>query len=148
MTDQIKKTVEIKAPVERVWQALTDHRAFGEWFQAKLENRFEPGKTTEGQITYPGFEHVRFEVRVERMEAPETFAYSWHPYAVDPDRDYAKEPMTLVEFHLEETAAGTQLTVTESGFDKLPANRRDEALRMNTGGWEEQVKNIKEYVEP
>src|SRR5262245_17894109 len=144
--DRIEKRIELKAPVDRVWRALTDHREFGEWFRVKLETPFEPGKTTRGKITYPGYEHVVMEVVVRRMERPRLFSFNWHPYAVDPNVDYSKEQPTLVEFTLEATPTGTRLTVVESGFDKIPAARRDEAFLMNSGGWEAQIKNIEAYV--
>jgi uncharacterized protein YndB with AHSA1/START domain len=80
------------------------------------------------------------------MEPPRLFSFNWHPYAVDPNVDYSKEQPTLVEFTLEQTPTGTRLTVVESGFDKIPAARRDEAFLMNSGGWEAQIKNIEVYV--
>jgi uncharacterized protein YndB with AHSA1/START domain len=145
-TDRIEKRIELKAPVARVWRALTDYKEFGEWFGVKLEQPFVPGHTTRGHITYPGYEHLMMEVAVQRMEPEKLFSLHWHPYAIDPKRDYSQETPTLVEFRLEKTAAGTLLQVTESGFDKLPAERRDEAWRMNSGGWEQQTKNIEAYV--
>ena len=144
--DRIEKRIELKAPIERVWRALTDHREFGEWFRVKLESPFEPGKVTRGNITYPGYEHVVMEVVTRKMEPPRLFSFNWHPYAVDPKVDYSKEQPTLVEFTLEPTPTGTRLTVVESGFDKIPAARRDEAFLMNSGGWEAQIKNIEAYV--
>jgi len=66
---------------------------------------------------------------------------------VEPDKDYSGETPTLVEFTLERTSTGTRLTVVESGFDKLPAHRRDLAFRMNEGGWETQMKNIAEHLD-
>src|SRR5205809_566832 len=138
-TDRIIKRIEIKASPARVWRALTDHREFGEWFRVKMEGPFVVGKTARGRITQPGYEHVEMEVVVRTMEPERVFAFNWHPYAVDPTVDYSKEPPTLVEFTLEKTAAGTMLTVTESGFDAIPAGRRDEAYRMNSGGWDAQT---------
>ena len=146
-TDRIVKTIDLKAAPTRVWRALTDHREFGHWFRVNLESPFVPGQTTRGRITHPGYEHVVMEVVVQRMDAERLFSYHWHPYAVDPKMDYSKEPPTLVEFRLEKTADGTRLTVTESGFDAIPAHRRDEAFRMNSGGWDAQVKNIRAHVE-
>ncbi len=146
MSDRIEKQIELKAPVSRVWRALTDHREFGEWFRVKLESPFMPGEVSRGKITHPGYEHVAVEVVVQKMEPERLFSFTWHPYAIDPDVDYSDETPTLVEFRLEETANGTLLRLIESGFDKLPAARRLEAFRMNDGGWTEQMKNIERHV--
>lgn len=146
MNDRIEKTIDIKAPVARVWRALTDHEEFGTWFRAKLDGPFVPGQTARGQITSRGYEHVRFEAAVKEMHPERYFSFTWHPYAVDPDVDYAAEPSTLVEFTLEKTATGTLLKVVESGFDKLPRERRDEAFRMNSQGWGIQMENIARHV--
>ncbi|HYI40584.1 MAG TPA: SRPBCC family protein [Allosphingosinicella sp.] len=147
MTDRIEKRIAIAAPVERVWRALTDHEEFGTWFRVKLEGPFVLGEVSLGQMTYPGYEHLKWEARVVAMEEPRLFAYTWHPYAVDPDKDYSGDPQTRVEFRLEPLGEGTNLTVVESGFDALPPDRRDEALRSNTGGWEEQMANVKAHAE-
>jgi uncharacterized protein YndB with AHSA1/START domain len=149
MTDRIEKSVDLNAPIERVWRALTDHKEFGQWFRVKLDGPFTPGAITHGRITYPGYEHLTFtwEATVQQMEAPRYFSFTWHPYAVDANVDYSQEPPTLVEFRLEELPSGTRLTIVESGFDALPGTRRPDALRMNERGWAEQVKNIGGYVE-
>ncbi|MBP0579165.1 SRPBCC family protein [Labrys sp. LIt4] len=147
MSDRIEKTIELNAPVERVWRALTDHEEFGTWFRVKLDGPFVPGQISRGHITYPGYEHVAWEAKIVSMDKPRLFSFTWHPYAVDPDVDYSKEKPTLVEFHLRPEGTGTHLSVIESGFDAIPAHRRAEAFRMNDGGWAEQVKNIKAHVE-
>jgi uncharacterized protein YndB with AHSA1/START domain len=144
--DRIEKRIELKAPLSRVWRALTDHREFGLWFRVKLDGPFVPGQVSTGWITYPGYEHLKWEAVVQKMEPERLFSFTWHPYAVDPKMDYSKEPPTLVEFRLEKTAGGTLLTVIESGFDKIPAGRRPEALRMNERGWTAQLKNIESHV--
>jgi uncharacterized protein YndB with AHSA1/START domain len=146
MTDRIEKRIELKAPVARVWQALTDYREFGEWFRVKIEGPFVTGEVSRGHITHPGYEHLQWEAVVKAMEPERLFSFTWHPYAVDPKVDYSAEPQTLVEFRLEKTAEGTLLTVMESGFDKIPAGRRPEAFRMNEGGWAGQMKNIERHV--
>ena len=146
MNDRIEKRIELKAPVSRVWRALTDYREFGEWFRVKLDGPFVPGQISRGHITYPGYEHVKWEVAVRSIEPEQLFSFTWHPYAVDPKIDYSKETPTLVEFRLEEIAIGTLLLLTESGFDKIPSDRRLEAFRRNDGGWAEQMKNIEAYV--
>jgi len=146
MNDRIEKRIELKAPVARVWRALTDHQEFGEWFRVKLDGPFVPGQVSRGHITYPGYEHLKWEAVVQQMEPERLFSFTWHPYAVDSNADYSKEPPTLVEFRLEKTPTGTLLHLTESGFDKIPASRRLEAFRMNDGGWTEQMKNIENHV--
>jgi uncharacterized protein YndB with AHSA1/START domain len=146
MTHRIEKRIELKAPVSRVWRALTDYREFGEWFRVKLDGPFVPGEISRGHITYPGYEYVKWEVVVQKIEPERLFSFTWHPYAVDPKKDYSKETPTLVEFRLEKTPGGTLLVVTESGFEKIPSERLADALRMNDGGWAEQMKNIESYV--
>ena len=146
MNNRIEKRIELKATPARVWRALSDHREFGAWFGVKLEAPFVPGQTAEGQITYPGYEHVRWRAVIQKMEPERLFSFTWHPYAIDPKVDYSHETPTLVEFRLEKSATGTLLTLTESGFDKVPAERRAEAFRMNDGGWTQQMKNIERHV--
>jgi len=146
MNDRIEKRIELKAPVSRVWRALTDHREFGRWFGVKPERPFVAGQITRGPITHPGYEHLIWEVVVQKMEPERLFSFTWHPYAIDPKMDYSAETPTLVEFRLEKSASGTLLVVTESGFDNIPANRRLEAFRMNDSGWTQQMKNIERHV--
>ncbi|WP_031373249.1 SRPBCC family protein [Lysobacter antibioticus] len=146
-TDRIEKQILLKAPRSRVWRALADAESFGEWFGVRLKGqRFVPGQTTQGYITYPGYEHLLMQVEVQRVEPERLLSFHWHPYAVDAEVDYSQEAPTLVEFTLEEVDGGTLLRVVESGFDRVPASRRDEAFRMNSGGWDEQMKNIERYV--
>ena len=146
MNDRIEKRIELKAPHSRVWRAVTDYREFGQWFRVKIDSPFVPGQISTGQIAYPGYEHLRWEAVVQKMEPERLFSFTWHPYAVDPKVDCSDEVPTLVEFRLEPSEIGTLLTVTESGFDKIPVHRRLEAFRMNERGWTEQMKNIERYV--
>jgi uncharacterized protein YndB with AHSA1/START domain len=143
---KIEKHVDLKAPPARVWKALTDHKQFGEWFGVKVESAFVVGKVAAGKLTYPGFEHMQWAVDVKKMEHERVFSFTWHPFAIDPAVDYDKETPTLVEFTIEPKGTGTHLVVTESGFDKIPANRRLEAFRMDEEGWIEQMDNIAKYV--
>jgi uncharacterized protein YndB with AHSA1/START domain len=150
MDDRIEKRIEIKAPISRVWRALTDHREFGEWFRVKLDGPFVPGQVSRGQITHPGYEHLKWEAVVQKMEPERLFSFTW-PHTKSLDKgdyspDYSGKPTTLVEFRLEKTTSGTLLVVTESGFDKIPNDWRLEAFRRNDGGWAQQVKNIDSYV--
>jgi len=146
--DAIEKKIELKASPQRVWRALTDYREFGEWFRVKMNRPFIEGQESRGRVLNPGYEHVTFEIRVVRLQPETLFGFTWHPYAIDCGVDYSQETPTLVEFRLQESATGTLLTLTESGFDKIPSHRRDEAFRMNSGGWERQMKNIERYVAP
>src|SRR4051812_41354465 len=132
-TDRIEKRVTLRVPRAQVWRALTRTEEFGAWFGAKLQGAFAEGATIRGNITIKGYEHVMMELLVQRIQPERLFSYRWHPYAIDPKVDYSAEPTTLVEFRLDETdgGKGTLLTIVESGFDRLPASRRAEALRMD-----------------
>ena len=146
MENTILKQIDIVAPVSRVWQALTDHRQFGEWFRVKLDGPFVPGQPATGFITWPGYEGIRWTGVVQKINPETYFSFTWHPYAMDPTIDYSIEQPTLVEFTLAPTPTGTLLTVTESGFENIPAHRRAEAFLRNNGGWNQQVENIRIYV--
>jgi uncharacterized protein YndB with AHSA1/START domain len=156
-SDRIVKKVVLDAPLERVWRAITEAARFGTWFGMEFDGEFAPGARLVGRIVptrvdadiakaqepYAGTE---FPFHVERIEPMRLFSFRWHPYAVEPGTDYASEPMTLVEFELEEAAAGTHLTITESGFERVPLARRAEAFASNEQGWQEQSKLIAKYL--
>jgi len=150
MSDRIEKRIELKAPISRVWRALTDYREFGEWFRVKLEGPFVEGQVSRGMITYPGYEYLKWEALVQKMEPEKLFSFTWgHVKSFDKETytgDYSHAPTTLVEFRLESMKDGTLLTLTESGFDQLPTDFREEAFRRNDGGWSEQMKNIENHV--
>lgn len=167
-TDRIEKQVTLKAPVSRVWQAIADAQQFGKWFGMKLDGAFTAGKTITGTwdagldeaaiIDYQkqlGLKPSKVRMpeknavfcTVERIEPERYFSFRWIPYGIDAEADPTNEPTTLVEFRLEPTATGTRLTIVESGFDKVPAHRRERAFRMNEGGWAEQSENLRKYVE-
>jgi uncharacterized protein YndB with AHSA1/START domain len=146
MDNRIEKRIELKAPVSRVWRALTDHHEFGQWFQVEIDAPFLAGQPSSGHFTVPGYEHLRWQAVIQKIEPERVFSFTWHPYAIDPQQDYSGETPTLVEFTLQPTAGGTLLVVTESGFEKLPAARRAEAFRMNDRGWSTQLSNIETHV--
>jgi uncharacterized protein YndB with AHSA1/START domain len=146
ITDRIEKAITLRAPRSRVWRALANAEEFGAWFEVKFAGAFKAGQRIEGQITSPGYEHVKLEIFVERMDPERLFSYRWHPYATDPAVDYSTEPTTLVEFRLEDVAGGTQLTVVESGFERIPLERRAEAIRKNDDGWAAQLESIERHV--
>ena len=148
MTDRIEKQIDLNAPLERAWRALTDHREFGRWFGVSLEGPFVPGEVSRGRVTHPGYEHVVWQARIKAIVPQTLFSFTWHPYGLDKEVDYSKETPTLVEFRLEPTAGGTRtrLHLTESGFEGVPAERRAEAFRMNESGWTQQMKNVEAHL--
>lgn len=166
-TDRIEKKVLLKANVSRVWRALSDAEEFGKWFGFSLEGPFIEGKTMKGtfqgtideaaliehqrnagvtptrvKLPGPGFTFCT----VERIEPERYFSFRWIPYGIDEDADLENEPTTLVEFRLEPAPEGTRLVITESGFDRVPAHRRERAFKMNAGGWEAQAANLERYL--
>ena len=146
-TDRIERSILLKAPRARVWRALTQAEEFGAWFGVRLQGKtFAAGTRVRANITHPGYEHVLFDIHVERMEPQRLFSWRWHPAPIEKDRDYSAEPTTLVVFELEDAPGGTLLRVVESGFDQVPPARRLEAFRLNSGGWEAQMENIEKHV--
>ena len=167
-SDRIEKRVTLRAPISRVWRALVDAQEFGQWFGVKLQGNFVAGKTVTGIFDKELNEAAIIEYQkslglkpskvkmpekdavfctVERIEPERFFSFRWIPYGIDAEADFKNEPTTLVEFRLEQVPEGTLLTITESGFDRVPAHRRERAFRMNEGGWAGQAENIKKYVE-
>lgn len=145
MNDFIERQISIKAPVSKVWKALTDAKQFGSWFKVSLESGFEAGKSVKGRNISKGFE-MDMVFHVKEIKPQNYFSYAWTPYPVDQSFDYSKETPTLVEFFLEEADGRTLLRVKESGFNAVTASRRAEAFKMHTGGWEAQLRNIEQYV--
>lgn len=146
-TDRIERKILLKAPRSRVWRALSDAKEFGDWFRVDFKGKaFVAGKVVQGQVTYPGYEHIVMEVFIERVVPERLLSWRWHPAPIDPAVDYSQEPTTLVVFELEESDGGVLLSVVESGFDKIPPVRRATVFRLNTSGWDEQMKNIEKHV--
>jgi len=146
-TDRIERKVVLKATRARVWRALTNIQEFNDWFRVKIPGKqFAPGQTYSGQVAFPGYEHIVFEVTIEKAEPERLLSWRWHPAAIDPKVDYSGEPTTLVEFQLQDAVGGTLLTVVESGIDQIPVARRLEVFRMNSGGWDAQMQNIEKHV--
>jgi uncharacterized protein YndB with AHSA1/START domain len=144
-TDQIEKQIDLEATISRVWRALTDPAEFGEWFGVSLTGQFSPGARVHGKMTIKECEHMDFAILVATMEPERLFSYRWHPL-LDSNTEQFEKHSTLVEFKLEPLASGTRLTVIESGFDRLPPDRREEAFLRNEGGWVMQLKNIEQHV--
>ena len=155
--DRIEKQVMLRAPLARVWSAITDSKQFGSWFGVMFTAPFKAGERIVGTITpttvdpaiaemQKPYEGMRFDFTIDRIEPEKLFSFRWHPYGVDPNIDYSKEVTTLVEFTLEEVPGGVMLTVVESGFDKVPLERRAEAFKANEGGWAAQMTLIEKYL--
>ncbi len=157
-TDRIEKKIVLRAPLDRVWRAISDANEFGSWFGMAFDGPFEEGARLTGKIAPTSVDpevaklqepHVgkAFDFSVERIEPERLISFRWHPYAIDPDVDYSSEPMTLIVFELKEVAEGVLLTISESGFDRIPLARRAEAFKANEGGWEHQTQLIRKYLE-
>ena len=146
-TDRIERKILLKAPRSRVWRALSNAEEFGAWFGVDFKGKaFATGQPVKGQVTYPGYEHLVMEVFIERIVPERLLSWRWHPAAIDTAVDYSPEPTTLVVFELQDVEGGVELSVVESGFDKIPAARRATAFRLNTSGWDEQLVNIEKHV--
>ncbi|WP_312775310.1 SRPBCC family protein [Pseudomonas rhodesiae] len=145
--DRIERKILLNASRKKVWDALTDAEQFGQWFGIALKGKaFVEGEIVEAPITYPGYEHVVWKARIERILPQTLFSFSWHPFAVDDTIDYDKESPTLVEFTIEDHAPGILLRVVESGFNEIPNARRQKAFKMNSRGWDEQMGNIENFL--
>jgi uncharacterized protein YndB with AHSA1/START domain len=146
-TDRIERMILLKASRPRVWRALSDSKEFGAWFGVDFKGKpFVAGEAIQGQVTYPGFEHLIMEILIDQIVPERLLSWHWHPAAIEPSTDYSQEPMTLVVFELADADGGIALSVVESGFDKIPAARRATAFRMNGSGWDEQMRNIEKHV--
>jgi uncharacterized protein YndB with AHSA1/START domain len=156
-SDRIEKKIILKATRERVWNAISDSGCFGTWFGAEIDGPFIAGKEAVGRIAptkvdpdvaslQESYRGLPWRVVVERIEPMMLFSFRWHPGAVDPAHDYSKEPMTLVTFELADADGGTLLTITESGFDRIPIERRAKTIEGNDAGWTHQTKLIEKYL--
>ena len=157
MKDRIEKTILLRAPRQRVWRALTEAEQFGTWFGMKFDKAFAPGATVRARVVGTAvdkevaqeqaqYADQPFDITIDRIEPERLFSFRWHPHAVEPGVDYSHEPTTLVEFTLAEAQGGIMLTVSESGFDKIPLERRAKAFAANDGGWAIVVTLIEKYL--
>ena len=156
-TDRIEKTILLRASLNKVWNALADSKAFGTWFGVRFDDPFEPGKPVHGVLVGTAcdedvakmqkqHEGIAFDITIERMDVLKLFSFRWHPFAIEPGIDYSAEPTTLVTFELEETPDGVMVRVTESGFDRIPLERRAKAFTANEAGWALMVQVFGKYV--
>ncbi|MBO0733651.1 MAG: SRPBCC family protein [Methylocapsa sp.] len=157
MPDRIEKKVHLRSSLERVWQAISNAEQFGRWFGVNFDGPFIAGTRLKGRIAptqvdpevaklQKPHEGKVFDFEVDRIEPMKRISFRWHPFAIDPNFDYSKEPMTLIVFELEEVADGVLLTISESGFDKIPLERRAQAFTANDGGWTKQTGLIRKFL--
>jgi len=157
-TDRIEKRVLLRAALDRVWRAISDAEEFGRWFGVRFDGPFVAGTSVTASITGTTVDYevakrqephagVKITWQVVAVEPQRRFAYRWHPFAVDPDTDYDREPTTLVEFTLSEAPDGVLLTITESGFDSIPEARRSASFEANSEGWAIQADLVRRYAE-
>ena len=147
VSDRIEKHITLRAPRSRVWRALTTPEEFGAWFGVRVKDAFTPGARVRGAVTHPGYEHLQFDILIDRVEPERLLSWRWHPHPIDTGRDYTGEDTTVVTFTLADApGGGTILTVVETGFDRVPAERRFDAYRGNEDGWTQQMRNIEQHV--
>jgi uncharacterized protein YndB with AHSA1/START domain len=157
-TDRIEKRVVLRAPLDRVWRAVSDAEEFGRWFGVRFDGPFVEGASISAAIAPTTVDEevakrqephagAKSTWQVVAIEPQRRFAYRWHPFAIDPDVDYGSEPTTLVEFTLSETDDGVLLTITESGFDAIPQARRSASFEANSEGWAIQTDLVRRYTE-
>jgi uncharacterized protein YndB with AHSA1/START domain len=157
-TDRIEKRVVLRAPLDRVWRAISDAEEFGRWFGVRFDEPFVEGAsitaaivptTVDDEVARRQEPHagVKSTWQIVAIEPQRRFAYRWHPFAIDPDVNYDSEPTTLVEFTLSETDDGVLLTITESGFDAIPPARRSASFEANSEGWAIQTDLVRRYIE-
>lgn len=151
MSNEIPRTIEkrvtLRAPRSKVWRALTTIDQFCSWFGvATWEGTFAPGARVRMVMRPEIAGDDDYYIFVEEMRPESLFSWRWHPGKKDPHADYSAEPTTLVVFELKDVAGGTELTITESGFNQLSLERRARVYRENVGGWNEQAVALERYV--
>ena len=137
--DRIERTVEIAHPPAKVWAALTTAEGLSAWFGQEVRIDLRPG----GSAWMKWDNGHTADMRVERVEEPTVFGFTWHIYGLsedDPRRTY-------VEFTLEPAGAGTRLTVVESGFAQLSEHAYRTAYDGNTRGWASELGELAEYLD-
>jgi len=144
---RIDRSIDIAAPPDRVFRALTNPDEVAAWFRVKVEGRFAPGAEVWMTSTQAEYAGIRFSVRIKELTPPRRVVWEWHPGAVDPAVDYSREPVTTVTFDIQPTGAGTRVTVSETGFDQIALARRAKVYADNTQGWATVVGWLKDHVE-
>jgi uncharacterized protein YndB with AHSA1/START domain len=144
---RIDRTIEIHAPPERVWRALTDPRELSAWFQVTIEGGIAAGQEVWMTSAHPEHQGQRFQVLFKELTPPTRFVWQWCPGAMDPKVDYSREPRTTLTFTLQPSPGGTRLSVAETGFERISLARRAKVYVDNSQGWTEVLGWIGKHVE-
>jgi uncharacterized protein YndB with AHSA1/START domain len=139
----IDRTLTLKASLDKAWDAVATPEGFAGWFTCRVEGEWTQGNAV--KLHWPSGSVT--EIRLDRIEPKSVFAYKWHPGGYSALITEHESELTTVTMALKEIAGGTELHLTESGFENIPDERRLEALGMNTEGWVEEMENIRKYVE-
>ena len=136
--DRIERTMELAHPPGKVWAALTTAEGLAAWFGDEADIDLRPGGAA--RMRWASGHSV--EMRVERVEEPTVFGFTWQIEEL-PDDDPRR---TYVEFTLEPDAAGTRLTVVETGFAQLPSDLHTGAYGGNAEGWQRELGELVDYL--
>ena len=156
-SDRIEKEVVLRAPLERVWRAISDADEFGQWFGVRFDGPFVAGASVTGVITPTTVDEDVARAQeahvgksdtwhIVAIEPQRRLAFRWHPYPADAGAYQSQEPTTLVEFTLTDTGEGVLLRIVESGFDNIPAEHRVSAFEGNSEGWAKQTALVRQYL--
>lgn len=156
-TDRIEKQILLRAPRERVWHAIADSTQFGKWFGVSVQGPFVQGQRVSGRIVPTSVDPevakmqepwtgMACDFYIERVEPMSRLSFRWHPGGEEVSPDAPQDQMTTVTFELKDEPGGVLLTITETGFDRVPLERRAKAFADNEGGWEMQTRLIEKYL--
>ncbi|MFZ4508648.1 MAG: SRPBCC domain-containing protein [Fimbriimonas sp.] len=140
---KIERKELIQAPIDRVWATIGTAEGTREWFKVTVEGEWKAGN----DVTLTWNSGSRTEIRLLTIEAPHRFAYQWHPGVSALLSEFPEGELTTVTFELRETPEGTELLLTETGFDRISEDRQLQALGLNTAGWEEEIQVIRATAE-
>jgi uncharacterized protein YndB with AHSA1/START domain len=155
--DHIEKSIVLNCALERVWCAISEARQFSAWMGLSDHGDFVPGTLFTAKMAptkfndefaklQEPFDGLQVKMTIDQIQRPRLFSFRFHPFAVDPDADYSREPMNLVTFELQEVPDGTMVTITETGFDRIPLERRAMAYEVNDRGWALATKALENYL--
>jgi uncharacterized protein YndB with AHSA1/START domain len=143
MDQSITRTLILKAPLDKAWNAIATPEGFHGWFSAKVEGDWKEGEAV--LLRWPSGNAN--EIRLNKIQPKSLFVYQWHPGEYNKLDAYPESELTTITMRLREVPDGTELSLVESGFENVSEDRRLKVLGLNTEGWEEELENIRKYVE-